>query len=178
MDLMLALVEAASLYKIIPIGGHATSKTSSLNKLTKSSPGPDGGLLAFAVSLPKPDIVCQLVRMVIKALLAFLGAPDPDTISYEPFHNKWGLISNAAYAVEHENQKDVELTLLCVFFDNLQFISVLSPYLVPRNAIFLFFVDDGPAVSFGETVAFLALHRNVCLILIIVVHLLIGGHSI
>lgn len=72
-DFMLALVETATFYKIIPVGGNTSPKAPVLNELSKSCPGSNGGLFALTVSLPKSDVVCQLVRVVVKALLSFLG---------------------------------------------------------------------------------------------------------
>ena len=63
-------------------------------------------------------------------------------------------------------------------FDRLELIPVFRPYLVAGQAVLLFLMDDHPAHLIYELVAFLTLHGDVSLVFIVIVHLLVGGHSV
>ena len=102
-NLMLAFVETPAFDEIIAIGSNAALKTAVLNKLAEGSFGTDRSLFAFAVRLPKPDVVGELVRVAVKALFALLGAPDFDAVFYEPFHHKRRFVSDTPDAVKHKN---------------------------------------------------------------------------
>ena len=65
-----------------------------------------------------------------------------------------------------------------MFLDGLQFIPVLCPDLMSGHAIFLFFMNNRPALFLREAVAGFALHGDVRLAFIIVVHLLVGGYTV
>ena len=116
--------------------------------------------------------------MIVKALFPLLGTPDANAIAHEPLHHKGRFVRNATDPVKHENQQDIKFPLLCVFFDNLQLITVGRPYLVAGYALFLFFVKDCPAFVLGKLPAGFSLHGDICLVLIRVIHLLIGRYTI
>ena len=116
--------------------------------------------------------------MAIEALLPLLGAPYLDPVLYEPFHHKRRFVSDTPDAVKHEHQQNIELALLGPFFDDLEFVAVFGPYLVAGYAVLLFFVNNRLAHLFTEAVALSALHGDVGLAFIVIVHLLVGGHSI
>lgn len=59
---------------------------------------------AFPICLPETNIVQQFINVIVKSLLAFLGAPHLNAIFDKPFNYKWSFISNSSDAVEHENQ--------------------------------------------------------------------------
>ena len=177
-ELMLALVEAPAFYKVIAVWSKATFEAAALNELAQCGFGADRSLFAFTVRLPKADVVGELVRVAVESLLPLLGAPDPDAVLYEPFHHKGGFVRDPSDAVKHEHQQNIKLALLCVFLNDLELITVFSPYFVAGHAVLLFFVDNRPAPFFGKTVTGFSLHRNVRLAFIVVVHLLVGRHSI
>ena len=68
--------------------------------------------------------------------------------------------------------------LLGKLLDGLNLVPVFGPYLVAGYAVLLFFVNNRPAHLFTEAVALSALHGDVGLAFIVIVHLLVGGHSI
>lgn len=68
--LVLALVQSAAFDKLVTERRAAALVVTFLNHLTEACPGTDGGLFALAVSLPKSDIVEQLIDMIIKTLFA------------------------------------------------------------------------------------------------------------
>ena len=116
--------------------------------------------------------------MIVKPLLPLLGAPDLYAVLDESLYYKGGLVCDTANAVKHEHQQDVELPLAGVFLDDLELVPVLSSDLMAGHAIFLFLVNNGPALFLREAVAGFSLHRDVSLALVVVVHLLVGGHSV
>ena len=177
-NLMLALVEASASYKVIAIGRKTSFKTAVLDKLAEGGFCTNGSLFAFSVRLPESDVVCELVCVAVKSLLTLLGAPYPDAVLYKPFHNKRRFVSNAPDAVKHKNKQNIKLALLGAFLDNLELVPVFSPYLVAGNTVLLFFMHNRPAHFLAKAMTFLALHGNVGLAVVVVVHLLVGGHSI
>ena len=138
----------------------------------------DRSLFTFAVSLPEADIVGELVGVGIKTLLTLLGTPDPDAVSYKPFHDKWRFICDASDTVEHEHQQNIKFALSGVFLDGLQLVTGFCADFVARHAVLLFLVDDHPAHLICELVTLPALHGDVGLVFIVIVHLLVGGHSV
>ena len=64
------------------------------------------------------------------------------------------------------------------FENNLEFITVFRSHLMPGDAFLLFLMEDRPAHLFRKAVAGFPLHRNIGLILFIVVYLLIGRNTI
>ena len=68
-QLMLALVQPTALDQHITERGRAAFVVPFLYHLTEAGACADRGLSTFSVSLPKADIVEQLIDMVIKALL-------------------------------------------------------------------------------------------------------------
>ena len=49
---------------------------------------------------------------------------------------------------------------------------------MPGHAVLLFLVNNRPSHFFTEAMALSALHGNVGLAFVIVVHLLVGGHAV
>ena len=175
---MLALIHAPAFHKVIAIGGDAALKASILHKLPQGSFGTYGGFFAFTVRLPEPDVVGEFVGVVVKPLLALLGAPDPDAVLDEPFHHKGRFIRDPPDAVKHEHQQNIKLALPSPFLDDLQLVPVFRPYLVTGNAVLLFLVNNCPAHFLTKGVAGFPLHGNVGLVFIVVIHLLIGRHPV
>ena len=64
-ELMLALVEAPAFYKVIAVWSKAAFEAAALDELAQCGLGTDRGLFAFAVSLPKADVVGELVRVAM-----------------------------------------------------------------------------------------------------------------
>ena len=177
-NLMLSLVEAATFYEIVAVGSKPAFETAVLDKLAEGGFCADRSLFAFTVSLPEADIVGEFVGVGIKTLLTLLGTPYPDAVLDKPFHHKGRFVSDTPDAVKHEHQQNIELALLGPFFDDLEFVAVFGPYLVAGYAVLLFLVNNRPAHLFTEAVALSALHGDVGLAFIVIVHLLVGGHSI
>lgn len=177
-NLMLALVEAATFYEIVAVWSKTAFETTVLDELTEGGFCADRSLFAFAVSLPEADIVGELVSMGIKTLLTLLGTPYPDAVLNKPLYHKGRFVSDTPDAVKHEHQQNIELALLGPFLDDLELIAVFGPYLVAGHAVLLFLVNNRPAHLFTEAVTLPALHGDVGLAFIVIVHLLVGGHSI
>ena len=115
---------------------------------------------------------------IIETLFALLSAPHPDAVSYKPFHDKGRFICDTPDAVKHENQKNIELSISGVILDDLQLVTGRCADFVTGHALFLFFVDDDPALRFGKLVAGFALHRQVSFVVGIEIHLFIRGHAV
>ena len=176
--LMLALVEAPAFHKVIAVWSKAAFKAATLNELAQCGFGTDKSLFAFTISLPKADIVGELVRVAVEALLPLLSAPYIDPVLYEPFYYKGCFISDTPNAVKHEHQQNIKPFLLCQFFDDLQLVPVFSSYLVARNAFLLFLMDNHPAHFFAKGIAGFPLHGNISLVFIVMFHLLVGGNTV
>ena len=134
--------------------------------------------MALTIGLPKTDVVRQLVRVIIKTLFALLGAPNADAVAHKPFHNKGSFIRDTAYPVEHEHQQNVKLFLFGILLDKLYLVPVFRPYLVAGNALLLQFAYNRPAHRFTVFPAALSLHGNVCLVVVSLVELFIGGNAV
>ena len=175
---MLALVEAPALYKVVPIRSEAALEAAVLDELAEGGFCTDRGFFAFAVGLPEADVIGELVRVIIKPLFTLLRTPDPDAVLDKSFHHKGRFICDAPDAVKHEHKQNIEFSLLGAFLDDLQLVPVFGPDLMPGYAILLFFVNNGPAHFFTEAMTLSALHGNVGLAFVVVVHLLVGGHTV
>ena len=116
--------------------------------------------------------------MVVETLLTLLGTPYPDAVPYKPFHNKGSFICDTTDTVEHEHQQNVELALPCIVLDDLQLVAGGGADFVARHALFLFFMDDDPALRFSELMASLSLHGQVSFMVGSEIHLLIGGNAV
>ena len=116
--------------------------------------------------------------MVVKPLLTLLCAPYLDAILDEPLDDKWRLIRNPSNSVKHEHQQDIKFSLLGVVLNGLEFITVFCPNLMARYAVLLLLMNNGPAFFFRKAMTGFTLHGDICLTLIVIVHLLIGGYTI
>ena len=126
----------------------------------------------------RSNVVGELVGVIVKPLLAFLGAPYANAVFYKPFHHKGRFVCDPSYAVKHEYQQNIKLALFGVFLDDLQLVAFFCSYFVAGHAILLFLVEDRPALFLGEAVAGFALHWNIRLASVIVIHLFIGRNSV
>ena len=116
--------------------------------------------------------------MIIKTLLTLLCTPYPDAALNEPLHHKGRFVSDSPDTVKHEHQQNIKLALLGKLLDGLNLVPVFGPYLVAGHAVLLFLMDDHPAHLICELMALPALHGNVGLAFVVVVHLLVGGNSV
>ena len=91
---MLALVEAPAFHKVIAVWSKAAFEAATLNELAQCGFGTDRSLFAFTVSLPKADVVGELVRVAVEALLPLLGTPYLDSVLYKPFYYKGRFVSD------------------------------------------------------------------------------------
>ena len=116
--------------------------------------------------------------MIVKPLLTLLGTPYPDAVLNKPLYHKGRFVSDTPDAVKHEHQQNIELALLGKLLDGLNLVPIFGPYLVAGHAVLLFLVDDHPAHLICELVTLAALHGDVGLVFIVIVHLLVGGYSV
>ena len=117
--LMLLFIEPTALYEVIAIWGNTALETSVLDDLAEGGFCTDRCLFAFTVCLPETQVVGEFVRVVIKALFALLGAPDPDAVLDEPLHYKGRFVCDPSNAVKHEHQQNIKFSLFGVFSDEL-----------------------------------------------------------
>ena len=96
----------------------------------------------------------------------------------EPLDYERRFFGSSANTVEHEHQQDVEFSLLGIFFNELDLVTVIGADLEAGYASFLLFQHNAPTHSVCKVSASLSLHRNIRLVLTVVILLLIGGHSI
>ena len=116
--------------------------------------------------------------MGLEPLLTLLDTPDPDALPDEPFYHEGRFIGLPAQAVEHEDQQDIELSLLGPLLDELQLVTVICADLVPGDTSLLFLAYDGPAHPIHELPAGFPLHGDVRVVVHIVVDLFCGGNSV
>ena len=109
-DWLALFIYSPSAYGVEAEGNHAAVVFTGNGHLRLLFPNTDGGFLAFTGCLPEANIVEQLVHMIVKTLLAFLDAPDPDAMSNEPLHHEGRFIVAAAQTVKHENQQYIEFS--------------------------------------------------------------------
>lgn len=100
-----------------------------------------------------------------------VDAPDLNALIDEPFNYERGFFGSSANAVEHEHQQNIEFALFGVFLDKLDLVSVAGADLEAGHAVFLLFVHDSPAHPFRKLAAGFSLHRDIRLVLLIVVDL-------
>ena len=78
-------------------------------KLSDSCPCALGNALAFTCGLPVTDIVCELVYMIVKALLSLAHAPDLYAVFHQPLYNKRRLVVSPSDSIKHEYQQHIKL---------------------------------------------------------------------
>lgn len=162
-QLTVLLAYAPLLYQLIAIGRVTATKSALHNDLPQTGLGTNGGLDAFAGRLPVTDVVQQLVHMVIKPLLAFLGAPDLDAVVDEPFHNEGCFVIAAAKAVKHENKENVK-GVQCSFTLNLLYgVALLGGHFEAGDTFLGKLSNNVPTHLCGELMASLLLHGDVIL---------------
>ena len=83
-NLVLALVVSPASNKVITIRGKVAFEAAVLDELAQSGFSTDGSLFTFAVRLPEPDIVGELIGMIVKPLLTLLCTPYPDAARASP----------------------------------------------------------------------------------------------
>ena len=93
---LVPLVYPSQFYKIIAVRNRAAAPEPFLDHLAVLCPHTDGGLFTLAGSLPKPDVVHQLVNVGVEALLTFPGAPNLDALLNKPLYYEWSFIITAA----------------------------------------------------------------------------------
>ena len=102
--------------------------------------------------------------MVVKTLLAFLCAPNLNSVFYKPFYDKRRFILLAAQTVKHEYKKNIKFTYCSVLLDFLNRVAVFCGDFETRDAFFTEFFDNFPVVLVSDKlVAPLLLHGNIIL---------------
>ena len=143
-------------------GNHSASEAALFRQLFHASFGTHRGLDAFPGCLPIANVVQQLVNMGVKSLLAFLDAPDFNTVFGKPFHNERCFVLSASQTVKHKHQQNIKLVLQSVSLDFLNGIPVLSRDLKPGNALFRKLPDNFPSGMLPNKLpARFLLHGNV-----------------
>jgi len=162
-QLTVLLAYAPLLHQLIAIGRVTTTKSALHDDLPQPGLGTNGGLDAFAGRLPVTDVVQQLVHMVIKPLLALLGAPNLDAVVDEPFHNEGCFIIAPAKAVKHENKENVKGVQCSFTLDILYSVALLCGDLEAGHAFLRKLSNNVPTHLCGELMASLLLHGDVIL---------------
>lgn len=162
-QLAVLFAHASLLHQLIAIGRVTATKSSLHNDLPQTGLGTNRGLDAFAGRLPVTDVVQQLVHMVIKPLLAFLGAPNLDAVVDEPFHNERCFVIAPAKAVKHENKKDVKGVQCRLALNLLYGVALLGGDLEAGYAFLGKLSNNVPTHLCGELMASLLLHGDVIL---------------
>ena len=175
---VLAFVDTPAFHKVVTIRRAAALEVPFFHKLPQTGTGTDRSFFAFTVCLPEADIVQQFVSVVVESLLTLLGTPHPDAISHKPFYNKRRFICDASDSIEHEHQQNVKLAFSGIILDDLQLVTGFCTDFVARHALFLFLMDDDPALRFGKFVTRLALHRKICFMIRVEIHLFVGGNTV
>lgn len=160
-QLTVLLAYAPLLYQLIAIGRVTATKSALHNDLPQTGLGTNGGLDAFAGRLPVTDVVQQLVHMVIKPLLAFLGAPNLNTVVDKPFHNEGCFVIAPAKAVKHENKKDVKGVQCRLALDFLYGIALLGRHFEAGDTLLGKLSNNVPAHLCGKLMTPLFLHGDV-----------------
>lgn len=99
--------------------------------------------------------------MVIKPLLAFLGAPDLNTVVDKPFHNEGCFVIAPAKAVKHENKKDVKGVQCRLALDFLYGIALLGRHFEAGDTLLGKLSNNVPAHLCGKLMTPLFLHGDV-----------------
>ena len=120
----------------------------------------------------------QAVSVGFKSLFSLVHTPYPDTLFDEPLNYKRSFVRFASKTVEHEYRQNIELALLRLFLDEPQLVPVIGADLIAGHASFLFLAYDDPAHFFGKLPVGFALHRDIRLIQLVMVHLLGCGNTI
>ena len=159
---LISLVRAALMLQSVAKRNHPTSEAAFFRQLFHAGFGTHRGLDAFPGCLPIANVVQQLVNMGIKPLLAFLDAPDFNTVFGEPFHNERCFVLSASQTIKHEHQQNIKLVLQSVSLDFLNGIPVFGRNLKPGNTLFRKLLDDFPSgMLLNKLPARFLLHGNV-----------------
>lgn len=170
----IALSHAAVVHAHIPERDRPAAPDASLRHLLLAGPHTQRRLFAFARRLPEADIVQQFVRVVLQLHLAFLRAPDLDSVLNEPLCKERSLVVAAAEPVKHEHEQYIEGFGLCSGLECSDLVTLCRRGLVPRDAPLAVFIHDFPARHVRSIrPAFDPLHGYVVL-----VHLTFCGHSV
>ena len=101
-------IHPAQVHGVEAEGDKASPIFACQHHLLLARPHADRGLFGFAGRLPEPNVIEQLVNVVVEPLLSFLHASNPDAVGGEPLNHERRFIIAAAQAVEHEYQQHIE----------------------------------------------------------------------
>ena len=160
-QLPVLFAHASLLHQLIAIGRVTATESTLHDDLPKPRLGTNGGLDTFAGRLPVTDVVQQLVHMVVKPLLAFLGAPNLDSVVDEPFHDEGRFVIAATQPVKHENKKDVKCVQRSFALDLLYSVALLGRHFEAGDAFFGKLSNNVPAHLCGKLMTPLFLHGDV-----------------
>ena len=107
--------------------------------------------------------------MAFKFLLTLNSTPNANVVLCKPFYNKWCFIGDSSDAVKHKHKQNIKSVLQRVAFDRLDFIALFSSDLMTGNPLLLQFAYHRPALLFCKVSTTDSLHRNICLILLVMV---------
>ena len=109
LDRLVAFVDAALVYRTIPVWHEATGIVPARDDLADAVAGAHGCFFALPCRLPEADVVHQLVTVALDPLLALVGAPHFNAVLDKPFQHKRRLTLDPPQPVEHIDQQDVKL---------------------------------------------------------------------
>lgn len=160
-QLAVLFAHASLLHQLIAIGRVTATESTLHDDLPKPRLGTDRGFDTFAGRLPVTDVVQQLVHMVIKPLLTFLGTPDLNTVVDKPFHDEGRFVIAPAKAVKHENKKDVKDVQCRLALDLLYSVALLGRHFEAGDTFFGKLPNNVPAHLCGKLMTPLFLHGDV-----------------
>ena len=138
-------VHATKIHSVKTEGHEATAIFPRQHHLLLLGANADRGLFRFAGRLPETDVIEQLIHMAVESLLAFLDAPDADSMRHEPLHHERCFIIAAAKAVEHEYQQNIEFPCQRIRLDLHDGVSVFGFDLVAGHTLLIKLLDDLPS---------------------------------
>ena len=107
--------------------------------------------------------------MAFKFLLTLNSAPDANVVLCKPFYNEWRFIGDSSDTVKHEYKQNIKFVFQCVALDRLDFVTFFCSDLMAGNALLLQLAYHRPALLFCKVPTTDSLHRNICLILLVMV---------
>ena len=110
------LIKSAVMNKLIPVRDNTARVNAFKCHLRVSRLNSDRGLFGFARSLPKAEIVHQLVDVLLHLLLTLVYRPNLYSVSDKPLYDKGCFAIDSAKTVEHKDKENIKFFTLSRFF--------------------------------------------------------------
>ena len=110
------LIESAVMNEVIPIRDNTARVNTFKCHLRVSRLNSNRGLFGFARSLPKAEVVHQLIDVLLHLLLSLVYRPNLYSVSDKPLHDKGCFAINSSETVEHKDKENVKFFTFCRFF--------------------------------------------------------------